>query len=93
MSDAPFFTVVGEWPWQFLIYHTPTPRPKPPPPKPPKPPEKLWKLVDWLAEDTGLSRGKARRAIVLGRVKVNDVVELDADRMLPGSSKVELCRF
>ena len=92
MSNPPFFTVVGEWPWQFVIYPTPTPRPKPPPPKPPKPPEKTWKLVDWLAEDTGLSRGKARREIANGHVKVNDVVELNADRMLPGSSKVELCR-
>lgn len=88
MSDRPFFTVVGEWPWQFLIYHTPAPKPPPPPPKP-KP--KQWRLVDWLAEDTGLSRGKARRAIMDGRVKVDDVVETNADIMVPGTAKVELC--
>lgn len=84
----PFFTIVGEWPWQWFIYHTPAPDPIPPPPKP-KP--KQYRLVDWVAEDTGLSRGKARREIANGHVKVDDVVEMDADRMLLGSAKVELC--
>ncbi len=86
-----FMTVVGTWPWQWVVRVEPQARPTPPPPRPPAPPPRLWKLVDWIAEDAGLSRGKARRAIALGRVRVDDVVELDADRMLPGSSKVELC--
>lgn len=88
MSDAPFLTVVGEWPWQFVVRHVPRPWPRAPPPKPAP---RTYRLVDWVAEDVGLSRGKARRAIVDGRVKVDDVVETDADRVLPGSSKVELC--
>jgi hypothetical protein len=93
MSDRPFFTLVGEWPCQTLLYHTPTPWKQPPLPKPVVvlPVEKQWKLVDWLAEDTGLSRGKIRKAVARGLVTVDGVIELDADRTLSGIAQVVMC--
>lgn len=89
MSDQPFFTIVGEWPWQLIVYHTPTPRPSPPLPSLPKPPEKTWKLVDAVADQLGLSRGKVRTEVQRGHVVVDSVVEMDADRMLTSQNEVE----
>lgn len=61
------------------------------PSAPPVVEEKLYRLVDWVAEDVGISRGKARRAIVDGKVSVDGEVETDPDRMLPGTCEVVLC--
>lgn len=88
MSDAPFFTIVGVWPWQWVIYHTPTKRKQTLLPAPPKEPEKVWRLVDLMAEQLGFSRGKARKEVQLGRVLVDDKVELNADRSLTSTNRI-----
>lgn len=81
--------LLGDWPWQWSVYSTPAP-PKPaPPPKPPKPVEKTWRLVDLLAEQLGLSRGKARDEVLHGRVLVDGKVEQNADRQVTAASGVE----
>lgn len=45
-------------------------------------------LVDLIAEDLKLSKGKARKAIMRGKVLVNDVIESDPDRRVSGTDKV-----
>jgi hypothetical protein len=87
MSDEPFYTIVGEWPWQSFLFHRPTPAPPPVVVAPPK----KWRLVDYVADGANLSRGKARKFIVLGRVKVDCVVETNPDRIVLSTVEVELC--
>ena len=45
-------------------------------------------LVDVVAEDLKLSRGKARKAILRGRVWVDGVVVQDPEARVHGASKV-----
>lgn len=45
-------------------------------------------LVDVVSEDMSLSRGKARKAVLRGKVSVDGVVVLDPDMRVNGDSKI-----
>jgi predicted rRNA methylase YqxC with S4 and FtsJ domains len=45
-------------------------------------------LVDVVSEDMSLSRGKARKAVLRGKVSVDGVVVLDPDTRVNGDSKI-----
>lgn len=45
-------------------------------------------LVDVVAEDVKLSKGKARKAIVRGHITVNEVVVHDPDMRVDGMSRI-----
>lgn len=54
----------------------------------PPPVEETFVLVDVLAEDAKLSKGKARLAITRGQVSVNEGVVRDPDTRLKGTDVV-----
>lgn len=46
-------------------------------------------LVDLVAAALEISKGKARKHVMAGRVLVSGVTEYDADRRIPGGTTVE----
>jgi molybdopterin converting factor small subunit len=57
-------------------------------PTPPSAEPETYTLVDVLAEDAKMSKGKARLAIQKGQVSVNDVIVRDPDTRLSGADVV-----
>lgn len=57
-------------------------------PTPPSAAPEVFILVDILAEDMKMSKGKARLAIQKGQVSVNDVTVRDPDTRLNGADVV-----